>query len=233
MRTSFSLPRAVLFDNDGVLSASEPLHWEAWRKLCVELGLPGDLALIRKQVGRTSPEILRALLDQLRPGWKESDYDFDALSTRKNNFYLEAARQGLSAYPEVREGLQWLRSKGIRTACVSNARSRELHAAMDLTRLRPLLDTLVSREDAGVAKPDPTPYLMAAATLGVEPGECFAVEDSPAGITASLRAKIPSFGILSHFSPEVLEQPAPGRPDLKPAALFETIGEFFTWMKTL
>src|SRR5687768_1675785 len=113
------LPRAVLFDNDGVLIASEPLHWAAWGELLKEIGLPDSEPQLRAMVGKTAPQILAALLDEHRPGWTSEKYDLEALALRKNDFYLDFTRTRLQAYPGVREGLEWLRAKGIRTAAVS------------------------------------------------------------------------------------------------------------------
>src|SRR4051812_28462951 len=120
------LPKAILFDHDGVLVASEPLHWAAWEQLLSELGIPYNGAEMRMFIGKTAPEIIMALLNRYSPGWDPAKYNLTDLAKRKNDFYLAAARQELQAYPGVVEGLQWLRFKGIRTAVVSNAKRREL-----------------------------------------------------------------------------------------------------------
>jgi beta-phosphoglucomutase len=227
------LPRAVLFDHDGVLVASEPLHWAAWGKLARELGLPFHEPDVRSQVGKTGPQIIASLLDKYRPGWTRDQYDPNALAHKKNDYYIADVATKLTTYPGVAEGLRWLRENGVRTAVVSNARRRELQAALEGLGLVPLFDTIVSRDEARAAKPDPMPYLVAAATLGCDPAECFAVEDSPPGLEAALMAKIPTAALLTNFPREAVAEPVPGRPDLRPAWIGADAGAFFAWLKTL
>jgi HAD superfamily hydrolase (TIGR01509 family) len=227
------LPQAILFDHDGVLVASEPLHQSAWKQLLEELGLPFEEADFRTLIGKTAPQIITSLLDRFSPGWDPRQMDPDQLALRKNDFYLKVIEKELRAYPGVREGLEWLRARGIRTAVVSNAKRRELDAGLSTTGLKPLFDQIISREDVGVAKPDPTPYLFAAAALGVAPENCLAVEDSPPGLEAGLMARIPTAAVLTNFERAQLEQPVPGRPDLKPCWIGGSMAELFRWLNTL
>ena len=225
------LPKAVLFDHDGVLVASEPLQWEAWGKLLREMGIPYQEEELRVRVGKTAPEILASLLDLHRPGWKPGqgpgEYDLAALSLRKNDFYLESAKTRLRAYPGVPEGLRALRSRGIKTVVVSNARRRELENGLKNVGIFELFDHIISRDDSTAPKPDPTPYITGAAVAGFHPAECLAVEDSPTGLEAALLAKVPSAGVLTNFAGEALKHPVPGRPDLSPVWIGESMEALF------
>lgn len=227
------LPRAVLFDNDGVLIASEPLHWAAWLRLLEEIGVPGRLEDVASQVGKTGPQIISALLDLHKPGWSRRDYDPDALALRKNDIYLGRVPAELQAYPGVRELLEWLRSQGIRAAVVTNAKRRELMASLRTLELTEYFDCLISRDDVPKPKPDPSPYLTAAALVGVKPEGCLVVEDSLTGLEAGLMARIPSAAVLTNFKRHELEQPVPGRPDLKPVWIGESIVALHDWLKGL
>lgn len=226
-------PRAILFDHDGVLVASEPLHWAAWEGLSKEIGIPFDEALIRKAVGKTAPQILELMLAKFRPDQEVSPEQVRSWVDRKNEIYLNEAGNGLSPYPGVLEGLEWLKRNGILAGVVSNARRRELRTVLNELGLSPWMGAIVSREDAGAAKPDPTPYLLGAASLGVEPGDCFAVEDSPPGLEAALMARIPGCGVTTNFSRNALETPVPGRSDLRPFWIGESMREFFEMLRQL
>jgi beta-phosphoglucomutase len=231
----FKRPKAILFDHDGVLVASEPMHGAAWEVLMKELGLPEPEDLLRARIqtmiGKTAPQILTGLLDEFEPGWDPAR--LPELVQRKNDIYLEEARKGLQPYPGVREGLTLLRELGIKAAVVSNARRRELRIVLDELELSPFFDAIVSREDVGAAKPDPTPYLFAAASLETDPSECFAVEDSPPGMEAALMARIPLFAVTTTFTQSVLEYPVLGRPDLKPEWIGNSMREFFSILANL
>lgn len=224
---------ALLFDHDGVLVASEPLHWQAWKRLTEELSLPHDELLIRSLVGKTAPQILEVIFRRYRP---EVDLTPELLARhvqRKTELYMEEARVGLKPYPGVREGLIEARARGIKTAVVSNARRLELREILANLKLIDLFDAVVSRDDARAAKPDPTPYLMAAAEVGVAPADCLAIEDSPPGLEAALMAKIPAAAVLTNFPREALETPVPGRPDLRPIWVGASMVELFQWIAKL
>jgi HAD superfamily hydrolase (TIGR01509 family) len=225
-------PRAVLFDYDGVLVASEPIHLSAWKQVLVEIGLPPDIEFVQRNIGKTAPYIMKELLDHYRPGWSHNEFDVESLARRKNVHYLATAQRELQAYPSAHQGVRWLREKGVRTAIVSNAKRSELHQTLNQLGLFDLFDQIVSRDDVGIAKPDPTPYLFAAACLNAEPHECIAVEDSPTGLESALMGKIPSAGILTNFSKSALEAPVPGRPDLKPIWIGPSLEDFFNWLRT-
>jgi len=214
------LPRGVLFDYDGVLVASESIHLSAWMQLLAEIELPLDSSvktIIDKGIGKTAPEIIAVLLDIYRPGWSPAEYDVQALARRKGHFYANSVQQSLRLYPGVMEGVQWLKSQKIAMAIVSNGRRPEIEKTMQLLGLAPLIKTVISREDAPAFKPHPIHYLTGAASLGIEPQDCLAVEDSPTGLESALLAKIPAAAVATNFPESVLAQPVPGRPDLKPA----------------
>jgi HAD superfamily hydrolase (TIGR01509 family) len=226
-------PRAILFDHDGVLVASEPLHWEAWRRLLQEIHLPYEEGEIRASVGKTAPRILTEILDRHRPGWDPTEFDVNALALKKNDFYLKIAQTELRTYPGVPQGLKKLRERGMALAVVSNAKRRELESALKLLGIFPYFNLVVSRDDISPPKPDPTPYLFAAASLGFEPADCIAVEDSPPGLEAALMAKIPTAAVLTNFPRQAVEQPVPGRPDLKPVWVGASLETFFDWIDSL
>lgn len=228
-----SRPQALLFDSDGTLIQSEPIHWAAWRSLLKELDMPYVEAELHALVGRTAPEILMELLNRHRPGWDPAKYDLNRLALRKNDFYLKIAKAELKPYPGVVECLSWARENGIKTAVVSNAKKRELQAALDSLRLAPLFDAIFSRDDVPHFKPDPTPYLIAAATLEVDPTDCIAIEDSPTGLEAALLARTVTAAVTTNFKKDFLEQPVPGRPDLRPSWIGPGVKELFERLKEL
>jgi beta-phosphoglucomutase len=226
-------PKAILFDNDGVLIASEPLHWTAWEQLLSEIGLPYNAADMRTMTGKTGPEIMIGLLNRHKPGWNPAHYDVEALALRKNDIYLASVSTMLRPYPGVRELLGWLRKVGVATAVVSNAKRREVVTSLTGLGLAPLLDALLSRDDVPAPKPDPRAYLQGALALGVDPADCLVIEDSPTGLESALLAEVPAAAVLTNFPLQALERPVPGRPDLKPAWIGSSMQDLFDWLRQL
>jgi HAD superfamily hydrolase (TIGR01509 family) len=200
-------------------------------QLLRELRLPQDSDFIQNNIGKTAPQIMAELLDHYRPGWNPADYDVHDLARRKNVFYLELAQKGLQPYPGVKEGLVWLKSQKIPMAVVSNGKRNELIKTMQTLDLFSFFDKVISRDDVSAFKPDPIPYLFGASSLGLTPDECIAVEDSPPGLEAALIARVPAVAVTTNFSRQILENPVPGRPDLKPHWIVPSMQEFFERLK--
>ena len=224
-------PKAILFDYDGVLVASEPIHLLAWMQLLDELNLPKDETLILQCVGKTAPEIILKILQKYQPEKTHSMDHCKELAQRKNFHYLKNARESLQLYPGVLDGLRWLRSQQVPTAIVSNGRRKEILETTEFLGIAPWITEIITRDDVPAHKPDPTPYLYGAAVLGQEPHHCIALEDSPTGLEAALMAKIPSVALLTNFKKEHLEYPVPGRADLSPRWIIPSIEDFFARLK--
>jgi beta-phosphoglucomutase len=226
-------PKAILFDHDGVLVTSEELHFLAWQQLLKDMGLPWQSIKFDGLVGRTAPEILRTLLDQFKPGWDRATTDVDALALRKNDYYLEYAKTQLGLYPGVREGLAWAKAEGIHCGVVSNAKRRELKASLSLLKIEDYFKVVLSRDDVPRPKPDPGPFEFAALSLGAAPGECVAIDDSPTGLEGALLAGCVTASVTTNYPRRALEIPVPGRPDLSPVWIGDTMDAFFTWLQAL
>lgn len=226
-------PKAILFDHDGVLVTSEQLHFLAWQQLLKDMGLPWTEIRFEGMVGQPAPLILRALLDQFKPGWTSADFDIDALALKKNDYYLEYAKSQLGLYPGVREGLVWAKTLGIPCAVVSNAKRRELMASLTMLRMEEYFRVVLSRDDVVRPKPDPGPFEFAAMSLGVTPEECVAIDDSPTGLEGALLAGCVTASVTTNYPRSALELPVPGRPDLSPVWIGDTMEAFFSWLAAL
>lgn len=222
-------PRAILFDHDGVLAASEVLHMMAWERMLTEKGLPFSRQEFHGLIGKTSPEILQILLFRHRPDLQLSPLEILEWTDIKNFYYRKFLEEGpgIAPYPGVREGLERMKSLGILAAVVSNARRNELIAGLSATGLLPFFATVVARDDVPAPKPDPGHFLAACNRIGVDPTHCIGIDDSPTGLQSSLLAGIPTVSVTNSFPRSYLEQPVPGRPDLQPFEIFPSMEEFF------
>jgi HAD superfamily hydrolase (TIGR01509 family) len=226
-------PKAILFDHDGVLVTSEQLHFLAWQQLLKDMGLPWSEIRFEGMVGRPAPVILTALLDRFKPGWSREDYDVDALALKKNDYYLGYAQTQLGLYPGVREGLIWAKAEGIPCGVVSNSKRRELKASLSLLNIESFFKVVLSRDDVVRPKPDPGPFEFAALSLGVAPEDCIAIDDSPTGLEGALLAGCTTASVTTNYPRSALEVPIPGRTDLRPVWIGDTMEAFFDWLGRL
>ena len=190
-----SVLKAVLFDLDGTLADTDPLHLLAWREVLAPYGLKVDPAFYRERIsGRLNPEIVRDLLGL---EGKEAERLIAAKEAR-----FRARAQGLRPTPGLPEFLERIREKGLLWGVVTNAPKENARHVLEALGLRPPL--LVLAEEVGRGKPDPLPYQLALRRLGVAPEEALAFEDSPSGVRSAVGAGIPTYGLLTGHEAEAL-----------------------------
>jgi HAD superfamily hydrolase (TIGR01509 family) len=174
---------AVLWDLDGTLVDSEPLHSQATAAALDGLGLRppvgyGDDLLGVSEEGVHSALIERVGLSLGRTAWRELKWS-----------HYEALLKDLKPRSTTLPALQQLSAMNVPMAVVSNSTRPEVDLALAATGLARLFAVTISRDDVSVGKPDPEGYLTAAQRLGVSPSVCLVVEDSVPGTLAALAAR--------------------------------------------
>jgi beta-phosphoglucomutase-like phosphatase (HAD superfamily) len=201
---------AVLFDIDGTLVHSDPIHLAVFQELLLEQegfnnNQPIDEDFFRKWIsGRVNSQITADFF----PMWSVTDRE--AWSIRKEARFREIAQT--SMLERKMPGLDRLRTfvdqHGLQKAAVTNA--PRLNAEAILSGIG--YDTwfgqqcLIIGDECAKPKPDPCPYLTACQRLEVHPQECIVLEDSPSGARAGVAAGAFVVGILSGQEREVLEK---------------------------
>lgn len=177
------LPAAAIFDMDGVLVDSEPLHIESYVRAFDEYGTDLSHEHYRQKIalGHHSVPELFSELDGNMDCWHE-------LSKRKAELLKELIAEKLKLMPGIVELLKILRESDIPVALATSAGRSSLELIMEKFDLRPYFKIIITWEDVGAIKPDPQAYIVAAQRLGVKPKECVVFEDSPRGVLAAHRA---------------------------------------------
>jgi beta-phosphoglucomutase family hydrolase len=173
--------RAYLFDCDGTIVDSMPLHYIAWKKALGEWKCPFDEELFYSWGGRPVKEIIAALNDM-----HDLQMPVDSLAKRKESLYFELEDQ-LTAIPEVIEHIE-AKHGHIPLAVVSGSRRKSVLHSLSALGLVDKFDVLVCAEDYARGKPAPDCFLAAAEQLGVEPKDCLVFEDTDMGIEAAKAA---------------------------------------------
>lgn len=178
---------AVLWDIDGTLADSEPVHQMSFVDACrrLRVDLPADFhgALL----GRTDAETHAWLVETCGLAQSFSDW----IAHRFDAYFAHLDR--VVPHPLALDLWSRLDRHGIRQATVSNSDRLIVNANLDRLGLaRPGLVS-VSRNDVVQGKPDPEPYLRAAHLLGVDPARTAVVEDSATGLASARRAGMTAF----------------------------------------
>ncbi|HEX9794252.1 MAG TPA: HAD family phosphatase [Planctomycetota bacterium] len=207
-------PAAVLFDLDGTLLDSEPLHHASTNVVLAEYGHNLSKADFRPFIGSGEVAYWSALRERFA-----LEMSVRELIERRNDAYVALMESAhLEPLPGVHEVLDHLSDRGIPFAVVSAAPRRQVDAGLLCAGLAARIALRLSGEDdVPRSKPHPDAYLAAAAALAVRPEQCIAVEDSATGIASARAAGTFVVGITVDPHP----QPDPDRAHMRLASLHE------------
>ena len=185
-----SVPRlreveAVIFDLDGVLVDSEPVHFRASNRVLARYGLSIDEVEYRGFTGLGEVATWEAWRQRF-----EIEAPVDELLAAHTPARLQEIAAGVSAIEAAVVLARLLHASGMRLAIASSSTLAVIDALLTAIGVCDLFPVRVSGEDPAVrrSKPAPDVYLAAAARIGVEPAACLAIEDSGPGVTAATRA---------------------------------------------
>ena len=181
--------KAAIFDMDGVLVDSHPVHMRAWRRVFQSTGKSfedHDMAFILE--GQKKEDILRHFLGDLPEEQKK------ALSEQKEILFHEEAGR-IDTIPGVRKFLDELTAESIAMGVASCGSRRRVHYLLDALRLRDYFQVVLTGDDVKLGKPDPTIFRAAAFQLMMRPQEVLVIEDSVSGVTAAKNAGMRCLGI--------------------------------------
>jgi beta-phosphoglucomutase len=185
---------ALIFDMDGVIVDSNPMHRQSWEAFNRRYGLETTEAMHESMYGKRNDEIVRNFF-----GDRISADEVDARGRAKEQLYREmiAGRIESMLVPGLRDFLE--RHRDLPLAVATNAEPENVAFVLDEAGLRPYFRVIVDGHQVNRPKPFPDVYLRAAELLGVEPAKCIVFEDSHSGVAAAVAAGMPVIGIRTTY----------------------------------
>ena len=198
--------KAVIFDMDGVIIDSEPLHARANIRALEKYGITLTLDYVYQFIGNTILFMCETI---------KKDYNLDI---NAKDLSEESARQieylhsieGYTPIPYVKELIEDLHRHGVKLAIASSSTIELIEKITDVFEIRPYFTALISGLSVKHSKPAPDIFLKACEALDVTPEEAIIIEDSFNGVLAATRANIPVIGYQNSHS---------GNQDLSKATL--------------
>ena len=192
---------AIVFDMDGVIVDSEPLHKKAFETLFDELGRKHDHGIVfHEYYGRSDKVLLKDFIEK-----HNVPFELEDLTQRKLKYFVRYLRERRPVFKELHALVPELARHYKLAIASSNFRS-VIDVVMEFSGLRPHFNVIVGYEDIRFTKPDPEIYFTAAKRLGVRPSQCCVIEDAALGVQAAKMAGMTCIGLTTSLPPEKLQQ---------------------------
>ncbi|MEM6333756.1 MAG: HAD family phosphatase [Planctomycetota bacterium] len=202
---------AVVFDFDGVIADSEPVHYAAIREVAATVGVaidPDDYD--RVFIGFDDRDAFREVLRRANGGVDEARVA--AMCADKAERFDRLAEAGVAAIDGAIELADALRDANVPIAIGSGATHREIDLMLRGIGAADRFEVIVSADDVTHSKPDPMTYAAAVRRLGeavgraLDPARCVAIEDTAAGVASAKAAGLGCVGVTTTGSAENLAQ---------------------------
>jgi beta-phosphoglucomutase len=192
--------RGVIFDMDGVLIDSHPIHRQAWRRFLVTVGKDvQDEQLDFILEGRRREDILHYFLGDL-PDATMAEYG------ERKDYFFEQNFKDIKPTPGVLPLLDTLEREEIKMGIATSASAFRTRKTLRLLDLEARFATVITGDDVSAGKPDPAVYRLASERMNLLPSSLLAVEDAPCGVQAAKFAGMRCIGISSNGRAEALHQ---------------------------
>ncbi len=201
--------QALIFDFDGVVMDSEPIHYEAFRQTVAPMGVDFSWeAYCADYLGFDDREGFAAILSDA--GRAPATYDLTELIATKTKIVQHLLATAADAIPGTVEMLVAANNAGIPVAICSGALRVEVEVACEALGILPRIRTIVGADDVTKSKPDPESYQLALTRLSevlgreLDPAACVAIEDSPIGLQSAIGAGLVTCALATSYDPAEL-----------------------------
>ncbi len=182
------MPKAVFFDQDGILYNSMPYHAESWAYAMTKHGLPYTPEECYRNEGRTSTGVIQEYFQRIY-GKEATPELIEAIYTDKTEHFNEMTGGFPGTIPGVSDVLHFLYDHGVQCWVVTGSGQHNLIDALNET-FDHVFTGIISSFDVQYGKPNPEPYLKAWTRSGFKKEECMVVENAPLGVRAAKAAEL-------------------------------------------
>lgn len=195
------LPKAVFFDQDGVLFDSMPFHAQSWELAMNENGLPFTKDQTYRNEGRTGSSVIIEAY-RLIHGVDAPQEVIEAVYAAKSAHFNRLTGGKLpNLIPGIRELLTYLHDKGVQCWVVTGSGQRSLLENLNTT-FSGIFTGIITAYDVQYGKPNPEPYLKAWERSGFDKSECYVVENAPLGVRAGKAAGLFTIAVNTGILPD-------------------------------
>ena len=205
----------IIFDLDGTLVNSEPLHMEAWLGVLAKEGLQFDHDWFEQWIGKSDRFLAQSVVQE-----HQLPVAYQSLQKAKAVAYHQLAAERAQFFPKVKEYILLLR-KSMKLGIATNSSRKDAEAVFSRLPLPDYVSTVVTADDVPNLKPAPDMYLLAAEKVNLPVKRGVAIEDSPAGLKAAKSAGLFTLAVTNSQAADKLSA-----ADM----IFSTTAEAIEWV---
>jgi HAD superfamily hydrolase (TIGR01509 family) len=190
---------AIFWDFDGTMARTENFHIAAWHRATGHVGIP----FARHNFATAATDDDRDMLARVFQNYNlpENQGLIYKWCRAKQRILVDMLKTAPVLYPGVAETIRHLSFLGLEQAVVTNTWRENVESVLGTSQLSHYFTSVIDKEDVLHTKPEPEPYHIAMARLKVPPRRCLAIEDSPTGIKAAIKAGLFVVAIAHPHSP--------------------------------
>lgn len=194
---------AIIFDMDGVIVDSEPLHFELEQAACRDHGIQVPLS---EWDGRWHGTKVSYFFKYIINTYGNGVFSVSDLLVYKNKMYLEIAPKKLKPIPGALEYIKKVKEREKKLALTTSSEKELQEMVFGKFNLHPYFNVIVTGDEIEKGKPDPEPYLKTVEKLGIPASQCLVIEDAVNGILSAKAAGCVTVGITTSFPAKSLHE---------------------------
>lgn len=191
---------AIIFDLDGVLVNSEPLHVQAEHAICRQYGIDAPWSEWQRFKGQTDQAMFAYLVQHFTDG----AIAVAELIQAKQAMFAQLLAEELQPIPGALEFIRWAKTRYGKLALTTSSEPQNQQQIFARYGLQPYFDVVITSADIQRGKPHPEPYLKTLAALRLPGERCVVIEDSLAGVQSAKAAGCRVVGLTTSFAREQL-----------------------------
>lgn len=199
----------VIFDMDGVLADTGPIHFKSWIMIANELGIKIAKEFFEETFGQQSIPIMRKLA-----GPNINQLEIEKFAALKEKYYRDMVKDKIIPLPGVISLIKLLKEKKFKLAIGSSGPPENIDLLLNGLKIKQYFDVIISAKDVKKGKPAPDVFLIAAKRLNIAPKRCLVIEDAPVGLEAAIRAGMKSIALTTTHNEDELSNADFVCPDL-------------------
>ena len=191
----------IIFDMDGVLADTGPIHYESWVKLAGEIGKKFTKEFFDLTFGQQSIPITRMLV-----GNNVDQKLVEKWADLKEQYYRDMVKDKLEPLPGAIDLINKLKILEFKMAVGSSGPPENVNLLLTSLKIKSFFDVVITASDVTNGKPAPDVFLIAAKNLSISPENCIVIEDAPVGIEAAKKANMKCIALsTTHSNDDLLD----------------------------